>query len=184
MRDRKPIEKMIFDKSRFNRDEFRTTLGSLDWDLMYNQCSADSILKIFISLITGALKQHAPFKKVFIRTLKPEKHLKSEWFDDECKCLLQKRTVALKRYQRQTSVINWEKYKILRAEVSELIAKKQSDYSSNLLETFKSSRKTWNFINNLRNTKSEKSRISALMNSFGELVTEDKKIAKLLNYTF
>ena len=72
----------------------------------------------------------------------------------------------------------------MRAEFSELIANKQCDYSSNLLETFKSSRKTWNFINNLRNTKSEKSRISALINSFGELITEDKKIANLLNYTF
>ena len=142
------------------------------------------MLYIFISLITGALKQHAPLKKVFIRTLKPEKHLKSEWFEDECKCLLQERTIALKRYQRKTSAINLEKYKILRAEFSELIAKKQSDYSSNLLETFKSSRRTWNFINNLRNTKSEKSRISALMNSFRELITEDKKIANLLNYTF
>ena len=90
MRDRKPIEKMIFDKSRFNRDEFRTTLRSLNWDLMYNQCSADSMLYIFISLITGALKQHAPSKNVFIRTQKHEKHLKSEWFDDECKGLLQK----------------------------------------------------------------------------------------------
>ena len=121
MRDRKPIEKMIFDKSRFNRDEFRTTSRSLDWDLMYNQCSADSTLYIFISLIAGALKQHAPFKKVFIHTQKPEKLPKSEWFDDECKCLLQKRTIALKRYQRQTSGINWEKYKILRAEFSEAI---------------------------------------------------------------
>ena len=92
------------------------------------------------------------FKKVFIRTLKPEKYLKSEWFDDEC--------------------------------ISELIAKNQSDYSSNLLETFKSSRKTWNFINNLRNTKSEKARKSALMNSVGELITENKKIANLLNNTF
>ena len=62
---RKPIEKMIFDKSRFNRDEFRTTLRSLDWDLMYNQCSADSMLYIFISLITGASKQHAPLKSFY-----------------------------------------------------------------------------------------------------------------------
>ena len=128
--------------------------------------------------------QRAPLKKAFIRAKKPEKHLKSEWFDDECKCLLQKRTIALKRYQRLTSAINWEKYKTLRAEFSELIAKKQSDYSLNLLETFKSSRKTWNVINNLRNTKSENSRMSALMNSFGDLITEDKKIANLMNYTF
>ena len=67
---------MIFDQSRFNRNEFRTTLTSLDWDLMYNQCNADSMLFIFVSLLTGALKQHAPLEKVFIRTQKPEKHLK------------------------------------------------------------------------------------------------------------
>ena len=67
MRDRKPIEKMVFDKSRFNRDELRTTLRSLDWDLMYNQCNADSMLYTFISLLSRALKQHAPLKKVFIR---------------------------------------------------------------------------------------------------------------------
>ena len=53
MRDRKPIEKMIFDKSRFNRDEFGTTLRSLDWVLMYNRCNADSRLYIFIPLLTG-----------------------------------------------------------------------------------------------------------------------------------
>ena len=40
------------------------------------------------------------------------------------------------------------------------------------------------FINNLRNTNIENSRTSALMNSFGELITEDKKITNLLNYTF
>ena len=50
MRDRKPIEKMIFDKFRVDRDEFRTTLRSLDWHLMYNQCTADSMLYIFLSL--------------------------------------------------------------------------------------------------------------------------------------
>ena len=174
---------MNFNKSRFNRDEFRTTLGSLDWDLMYNQCNVDSMLYIFISLLTGALKQHVPLKKVFIRTQKPEKHLESEWFDDECKCLLQKRTIALKRYQRQTSAISWEKYKTLRAQFSELLAMKQSDYSLNLMETFNASRKTWD-INNLRNTKSEKSRLSAPINSFRELFPEDKMIANLLNYTF
>ena len=62
---------------------------------MSNQCNADQIVYSFSSLLTGALKQHAPLKKVFIRTQNPEKHLKSEWFDDECKCLLQKRTIAL-----------------------------------------------------------------------------------------
>ena len=87
-----------------------------------------------------------------------------------------KRTIALKRYQRRTSAINWRKYRTLRAEFSELKAKKQSDYSLNLVETFKSSRKTRTFINNLRNTKSEKSQKSAVMNSFGVLITKDKRL--------
>ena len=37
-------------------------------------------------------------------------------------------------------------------------------------------------MNNFRYAKSEKSRMSALMNSFGKLVTKVKKIANLLNY--
>ena len=52
---------------------------------MYNHSHADSMLYIFISLSTGALQQQAPSKKVFSRTQKPEKHLKSEWLDNECK---------------------------------------------------------------------------------------------------
>ena len=55
---------------------------------MYNQSIADSLVYFFIPLLTGPLKQHAPLKKVFIRTRKPVKHLKTEWFDDEYKCLL------------------------------------------------------------------------------------------------
>ena len=49
------------------------------------------MLYIFISLLSGALKQHAPQKKCFIRTQKPEKHPKFEWFDNECKSLLQQK---------------------------------------------------------------------------------------------
>ena len=73
---------------------------------MYNQCKAASMFYISTSLITGAMKQHAPLKEVFIRTQKLEKHLESEWFDDECKCFLQKCKIALVCYQRQTSDIN------------------------------------------------------------------------------
>ena len=72
---------------------------------------------IFISLLTGALKQHTFLKKGFIRTQKPEKHPKSVGFDDECICLLQKRTKALKVYQRQTSVINWKKKQSIESRV-------------------------------------------------------------------
>ena len=75
MSDRKPIHKRTSDKSRFNEDEFRTILGSLDWGLMYNQCKADSMLYLFISLLTGALKQHAPLKEVFILLKNPKNNL-------------------------------------------------------------------------------------------------------------
>ena len=65
-------------------------------------------------------------------------------------CYKKKRTIALTRYRRQTPSLIWEKFKILREEFLELKAKKQSGYSLNFLETNKSSRKTWKFINNLR----------------------------------
>ena len=62
MSDKKPLEKRIFENPESTKMN-RTTSRSLDWDLMYNQCNADSMLHLFISLLTGAMKNHAPFKK-------------------------------------------------------------------------------------------------------------------------
>ena len=43
----------------------------------------------------------------------------------------------------------------------------------------------WKFINKLRgNEKRSKTNINRLVNSFGDVVTDDTKIANLLNYTF
>ena len=55
---------------------------------MYNHRDGNSMLHIFTSLITGAMKQQAPLKEVFIRTQKPKKRPISKWFEDEYKCLL------------------------------------------------------------------------------------------------
>ena len=63
---------MIFDKYRFNEDQFFIHLWFLDWGFLYNLWDADSISYNFISLITGAMKQRAPLKKIVIRTPKPE----------------------------------------------------------------------------------------------------------------
>ena len=69
----------------------------------------------------------------------------------------------------------------MRAEFSELKAEKQSDYSLNLLETFKSSRKNMEFYEQPVQYKKWK---SVNIGSNGELITEEKKIENLLNYTF
>ena len=57
---------------------------------------------------------------------------------------------------------------------------KQIDFFRNLT----SEKDKWNFINEARNSKRTKANISSLKNSFGDLITDPKRIANLLNYRF
>ena len=72
IREKRPFSKMIFDKTNYNKDEFKKTLRSLDWNSIYYQFNGELMLKSFISLITRALKKHAPLKKVYIRNKNPK----------------------------------------------------------------------------------------------------------------
>ena len=56
----------------------------------------------------------------------------------------------------------------------------QIEYSNNL----KSERDRWNIINDTRNSKRLKTEILSLKNSFGDIVTDQKRFANLLNYRF
>ena len=58
-----------------------------------------------------------------------------------------------------------------------------SSYSKKFL-SLTTEREKWNFINEVRNSVRTKTDISCLRNSFGDLETDQKRIANLLNYRF
>ena len=51
-----------------------------------------------------------------------------------------------------------------------------------VFDNLESDKDKWNFINEARNCKKTKTEINNLRNSFGDLVTDQTKIANLLNY--
>ena len=53
-----------------------------------------------------------------------------------------------------------------------------------IFQNLTSEKDKWNFINEARNAHRTKTHISSLRNSFGDLITDPKRIANLLNYRF
>ena len=53
-----------------------------------------------------------------------------------------------------------------------------------VFNNLESDKNNWNFINEARNCMKPKTEINSLRNSFGDLVTDQTKIANLLNYRF
>ena len=66
----------------------------------------------------------------------------------------------------------------------ENINSNRSDFQFECFKNLKSERDRWNFINETKNSKRTKTEIFSLKNSFGDTVTDQKRIANLLNYRF
>ena len=137
-----------------------------------------------IYLISSALQQHAPIEKKFVCNFKPKNVLKAEWFDSECRQLLNKKQNSLKSYRSQSTSDSWSKYQFLRNQMSQLIRSKQLDHSKNCFSLLSTIQQKWKYINQLRGTCSGNNRITVLRNSFSEMITQDEKIANHLNYIF
>ena len=57
-------------------------------------------------------------------------------------------------------------------------------HNFNTFKNLKTEREKWNFINEARNSKKSKTKISSLKNVFGDIYTDQNKIVNLLNYRF
>ena len=79
---------------------------------------------------------------------------------------------------------NDNQYQELQNELVENLQKDKFVYQINTFNNLTSEKDKWNFINEARNSLKTKTEIVSLKNSFGDLVTNQKQIANLLNYRF
>ena len=173
-----------FNKKNYQKNEFCNTLSALHWYLLYQCTDAQNMFSTMIYLISSALQQHAPIEKKFIRNFKPKNVLKTECFDSDCQQLLIQKQNSLRSYRTQSTSDNCSKYQFLRNQMSQLIKSKQLDHSKNCFSLLSTIQQKWKYINQVRVTCSGNNRITALRNSFSEMITQDKKIANHLNYIF
>ena len=75
-------------------------------------------------------------------------------------------------------------YQQIQNDLIENINSNRSDFQFECFNNLKSERDRWNFINETKNSKRTKIEIFSLKNSFGDTVTDQKRIANLLNYRF
>ena len=83
----------------------------------------------------------------------------------------------------------FDTHKCLRVETGihqflEKINQDKIQYQINVFNGFTSEKDKWNFINEARNTRRSNVQIHSLRNCFGDTVTDDLRMANLLNYRF
>ena len=172
----------IHDKRNYSRKEFLNSLTQINWRIIDQQCSLQQKWSTFENLICLVVQKHAPLRNIFCKTktidLKPyEKN--SRYIE-----LKRQKSAAFKNYKTMKDT---ETFNIFN-DAKKTFRKYHNDCAQAHARSFASqlgtSREIWNFINKLRDPNKNATEIHALKNSFGHLVTDDKKMADLLNYKF
>ena len=175
---RKSIVKEIFDKSTYHPDSFIQSVLMGNWDDFYAQNCGEGIYTSFVRHIEKTINHNISKKKVFIR-------------NDKSSLLIHEKRVNAankKIYDQIDPDINPndENYQLNQNKLLESLnsdkINKQTEFFRNLTsqkDKFKKKK-----FKNARNSPRTKTNISSLRNSFGDLITDPKRIANLLNYRF
>ena len=75
-------------------------------------------------------------------------------------------------------------YNLIQQNFCEKLNENRLSHKTNIFKQLQSDRQKWNFINEARNSRRCKTEIVSLKNSFGDIITDQKKIVNLLNYRF
>ena len=124
----------------------------------------------------NSLHQSISKKKVFIRNDKSNLTIHQKWVSSETKRLYNKI-----KQDMNPNDLNYEDIK--QQIISNLNIDRDENKSKYFLE-LTNEREKWNFINEARNLLRTKTVIPSLRNVFGDYVTDQKKVANLLNYRF
>ena len=147
-----------------------------NWKDFYAQNCGKGMYTSFVRIIEKARNNNISKKKVFIRNDKSSLLTQERWINAATK----------KIYDQIDPDINPndENYHLNQ---NKLLESLNSDEMNKHIEFFRnltSEKDKWNFINEARNSQRTKTNISSLRNSFGDLITDPKRIANLLNYRF
>ena len=172
-----PIKKTFFDKKHYNVSAFQKTLNNLNWDCLKMCEDPEDMLIRINEMMSYAIKKHAPQKTVFIRNDKPLSSLSTNFVSKET------RRKAFKM-QEFLKTEKFETYKSLKKGFLSNYCSDFDNYQRQLIEATESSRLRWNLINETLHCKKTKASVTALRNSFGDILTDNQKICNFLNYKF
>ena len=172
----KAFIKEIFDKSNYNKDTLCDVISRSNWGNFYNQSCPEGMFTIFTQILEDAIKQCVPKKRVFIRNDKSSLTIHENWVSQETKKLYRK-------LDRSMHPTDQTYLSLKRVFLENLEANRLEDQIANF-NNLTTEKDKWKFINESRNARRTKTEITSLKNCFGDHVTDQKKIANLLNFRF
>ena len=173
---RKSIVKEIFEKSTFHPDSFIQSVLMGNWDDFYAQTCKEGRYTSFVRILEKALNHNISKKKVSTRNDKSSLLIHEKWVNAATK----------KIYDQIDPDVN-PNDKNYQLNQNERLESLNSDKITKQIEFFRnltSKKDKRNFLKEARNSQRTKTNISSLRNGFGDLVTDPKPIANLLNYQF
>lgn len=113
----------------FNHDEFLQCLDhQFQRKSLLNVYNVDNLLDIYNETITSVLDRLAPFKTI------KRKNRKTPFFDDELYDKKRDRRKKERKYQKSKTDTDWNSYKMVCKEYSDLVIQKKIDFYKNKLE--------------------------------------------------
>ena len=174
-----------FDKTKYNKERFLQRLRDANWAELYQKTDTTGMIDSFNSIIQRSLKATTPEIVKYIRKGNGANKPKDKpWITQECKHILEQKKLSFKEYTNNKTTENYAIYKKLRNKANNILKSAETSYTRQHIETLHNPKRKWNFINKLRQSKNHTTDIKLLKNSFGDTLTEAKKIANLLNYKF
>ena len=166
----------MYDKKSYKKESFQNILGNCNWKYFYGQTCPEGMFTILTSFIENSLRKSISKKKVFIRNDKSNLTIHQKWVSSETKRLYNK--------IKQDMNPNDLKYEDIQQQFIRNLNLDRDENKSKYFLELTNEREKWNFINEARNSLRTKTVIPSLKNVFGDYVTDQKKVANLLNYRF
>ena len=134
------------------------------------------MFSVFVDFVENAFKKSISKRQVYIRNDKNNLTIHQNWIKAETKRNFDK-------IQEHMNPLD-SNYQKLQQIYSESLDRDRISSSRLTFNNLNSDRVKWNFINEARNSLRTKTRIISLRNVFGDIITNQRKIANLLNYKY
>lgn len=162
---------------RFSEEAFLNDICKINWSSVLEEEEPDTALNVFMSKFVPVIDQHAPVKKMTVRTFG------APWVDEELKQQMALRNEAKAIANKTRSVIDRRQYCKLRNYVTKLNLKKKRAYLTSQLSKFSSDgKKIWKTLNSMLGNKTPSQ--PTFMENDGTFITDPIKIANHLNTYF
>ena len=179
--DYKSITSYSRDYSKFSAESFRDDVSIQNFS--NNLTDVNEQFNDFYFRLQGVVDRHAPVKKL---TPKEVKMQQKPWITAELRKLIKKKNKLFKRKKRQPNNEDIRaSYNELRNKVNrELDKAKKAHYTSYFKENNKNSKKIWDGIKSIINTKNPKSTIINQLKIKGDIIDNPKQMSESFNSYF